>query len=220
MSDGFHDDHMYASSEPDPDARYHGPLRTHGTDDASVQVDWYRLADWLPRLGTVLWLYRAGEGDGVFPRARLLPCGVLLLDHPALAAFSGSVRVEAHSAVTAHGPREWLEFLDTQFACVARLYLLPDADYLAWDAMLNDCGIARAAAQAPTRWRAHAAFMRCALRRLRSSWQARAVRFPLLRLPCLHVLGLRAPLVLSELGGQLAAAIADDERAALQATHA
>ena len=98
----------------------------------------------------------------------------------------------------------------------ARL-LQRDADYLAWDAMLSDCGIARAALQAPSRWRAHAAFMRCALRRLRSSWQARAVRFPLLRLPCLHVLGMRAPTALSELGRQLALAIADDERASLNA---
>lgn len=217
MSDGFHDDGRYGHSEPGGGSGFDYRQPALPSAPAAMQVDWGRFADSLSRLGTVLWLFRVGSGDGVFPRARLLQRGVLLLDHPALAAFSGSVQVEAHSAITAHGPREWLEFLDSQSICIARLYLLPDADYLAWDAMLSDCGIARAAPQAPSRWRAHAAFMRCALRRLRSSWQARAVRFPLLRLPCLHVLGMRAPTALSELGRQLALAIADDERASLNA---
>ena len=113
-----------------------------------------------------------------------------------------------------HGPREWLELIDAQPACLARLYLLPDADYLAWDAMLGDCGIVRAAVPAPARWRAHAAFMRCALRR-RDSWRARIVRFPLMRLPCLQVLGARAPMELSSLSQRVAAAIACDENVAL-----
>lgn len=214
MSEGFHDTGMHGSSESEPASNFVYRSPAPASERAQIQIDWYRLAAWLSRLGTVLWLYRAG-GDGLFPRARLVSGGVLLLDHPALAAFSNSVSVEAHGAITVHGPREWLEFLDAQRACIARLYLLPDADYLAWDAMLGDCRIARIAAPAPSRWRAHAAFMRCALRRLRGSWQARTVRFPLLHLPCLQVLGLRAPAALSELGRQLASSIAADERAAL-----
>ena len=214
MSDGFHDNGAYGHAKPEPTSSFDYRLR-EPTDEQSAQVAWHRLADWLSRLGTVLWLYRVGD-DGIFPRARLVSRGVLLLDHPALAALSSSVSAEAHSAITVHGPREWLEFLDARANCMARLYLLPDADYLAWDAMLGECAIPRIAPWAPGRWRAHTAFMRCALRRLRSSWRASAVRFPLLRLPCLQVLGLRTPAAVSELGRQLAAAIADDERAALQ----
>lgn len=201
--------------------RYHvEPETPSGADrrsreSAPAALDWCRLADWCARLGPVLWLHRA-DADRAFPRARSCANGVLLLDHPALAAFAGSAAVEAHSTITPHGPREWLEFVDVRGDRVARLYLLPDADYVAWDAMLGDCAIARIAAQTPPRWRAHAAFMRCALRRLHGSWCARAVRFPLMRLPCLHVLGLRAPLAMSDLGRQLVAAIANDERATLQ----
>ena len=189
-------------------------------DPQHDSIDWCRLADWLARLGPVLWLHRASN-DGVFPRARLCRHGVLLLDHPALAAFANSIAIEAHGAITSHGPREWLEFVDAQSVCSARLYLLPDSDYLAWDAMLGDCGIVRVApgksfSTAGMRWRAHAAFMRCAWRRMRGSWQARIVRFPLMRLPCLKVLGMRAPTELSVLGRQIAATIVRDENVALE----
>ncbi len=210
MSDGFHDDMLCGASEPYPTTRFDDRTSAHV---ASTPLDWYRFATWLPRLGAVLWLHRAG--DGVFPHARLLSRGVLLLDHPALAAFSGSAQVKAHSVVTARGPREWLELIDVESCCLARLYLLPDSDYLAWDAMLADCAITHAGASAATRWRAHAAFLHCALRGRRQCWQARTVRFPLLHLPRLHVLGLCAPLALSDLGQQLAQRIAEDERAEL-----
>lgn len=216
MSDSSYNDGSPESSEPDFAFGIDDRAREWPSAPAAAAVDWFHLADRLSRLGTLLWLHRNGSSDGAFPRARLLPRGVLLLDHPALNAFSICIGVEAHNAVGAQGPREWLEFLDAQSTCVARLYLLPDSDYLAWDAMLNDCGISRVASQVSPRWRACTAFMRSLARqRSQSSWQARAVRFPLLRLPCLHVLGLRAPTELSELGRQLAATIAGDEGAHL-----
>jgi hypothetical protein len=183
--------------------------------ESAATLDWHRFIDWLPRLGTPLWLHRT-RPDTVFPRARLLPQGVLLLDHPALAAFADCRQVTAQGLVGAQGPREWLEFADARGVCIARLYLLPDTDYLAWDGMLADCGIQRVESREPQRWQAHAAFMRGALSRLRSTWQAQAMRFPVLRLPCLQVLGLRAPDSFSVLGRQLASAIANDERAVLQ----
>ena len=213
MSDSVRDDGMRGSAEPNVSSDYEWRSREGARGPQHDAIDWCRLADWLARLGPVLWLHRA-DSDSVFPRARLCTHGALLLDHPVLAAIAGSVAVEAHSAVTSHGPREWLELIDAQPACLAHLYLLPDADYLAWDAMLGDCGVARAAAHAPARWRAHVAFMRCALRR-RDSWRARIVRFPLMRLPCLQVLGARAPMELSSLSQQVAAAIACDENVAL-----
>jgi len=216
MSDSVRDDGMPGHAEPEVSSDSDWRSGEGARDPLHGSIDWCRLADWLARLGPVLWLHRAGS-DGVFPRARLCTHGVLLLDHPALAAFANSVAAEAHGAVTTHGPREWLEFVDAQSACIARLYLLPDADYLAWDAMLGDCAIVRVAPGKSPRWRPHAAFMRCAWRRMHGSWQARIVRFPLMRLPCLQVLGVRAPTELSVLGRQIAATIARDENVSLDA---
>ncbi|MDR3386567.1 MAG: hypothetical protein P4L92_05895 [Rudaea sp.] len=172
----------------------------------------HQVATAIPQLGTVLWLHRVCR-ERAFPRARLLPEGLLLLEHPALAALADCASVHALCAVTTQGPREWLEFRDVHNAAIAKLYLLPETDYLAWDAMLGRCG-APAAAVAQRGWQAHAAFMRSVFVRLGAAWQARIVRLPLLRLSCLSVLGLRAPPRLSALGRRLACAIAEDEHAA------
>jgi hypothetical protein len=207
-------EHLYGSNEAEPASAAYPDAAAWRRTDADAAIDWYRLSDWLARLGPMLWLHRDG-GDRAFPRARLLHQGVLLLDHPSLAAFSSCVELRAHSAIGTHGPREWLELIDAQGLCSARLYLLPDADYLAWDAMLGECAIVRSQAQVPERWRAHTAFLRCALRRLRVAWRAQVVRFPLLQLPCLRVLGVREPVELSALGRQIAAAITRDEKVCL-----
>jgi hypothetical protein len=205
---------LYGQNEAEHDSAAYRDAAASARTESEAAIDWYRLSDWLARLGPVLWLHR-DAGDRAFPRARLLHQGVLLLDHPSLAAFSSCVELRAHSAIGTHGPREWLELIDAQGLCSARLYLLPDADYLAWDAMLVECAIERIRAQTPERWRAHSAFMRCALRRLRIAWRAQVVRFPLLQLPCLRVLGVRAPVELSALGRQIATAITRDEKICL-----
>jgi hypothetical protein len=41
----------------------------------------------------------------------------------------------AASAITVEGPREWIECLAADGLPRARLYLLPDTDYLSWDAL-------------------------------------------------------------------------------------
>jgi hypothetical protein len=216
MSDNHIDYALAANSEPVTYSSWEqSERRLVVSAPRTDAIDWHGFADCLPRLGSLLWLHRV-VGDGIFPRARLLPQGVLLLDHPALIALADCKSVTAHSAVTSHGPREWLEFSDAQALCLARLYLLPDTDYLAWDAMLAQCNIARTLQPPPARWHAHAAFMRGAFARLRSPWRAQAVHLPVLRLPCLQVLGLRAPATLSELGSKIATAIAGDEQAPLQ----
>ncbi|HEX4482133.1 MAG TPA: hypothetical protein VH082_15055, partial [Rudaea sp.] len=96
-------------------------------------LDIAAFVEWLPRLGTVLWLHRPTR-DAVFPRARLTDRGVLLLEHPDLTAMADATAIRSRSAVTSHGPREWLD-IDAGATTIARLYLLPDTDYLAWDSM-------------------------------------------------------------------------------------
>ena len=183
---------------------------------AAVQsgIDMHALAEWLPRLGTVLWLHREPT-DSVFPRARLTSHGVLLLEHPALVALANCTGVRGRSSVTTHGPREWVDF-GADNGTLARLYLLPDTDCMAWDGMLAALGETECVSSTTEqRWHAHRAFMRCAFGRLRTSWQARIVRLPLLRLPCLQVLGLCAARDVSSFGRRLAEAIAADEAARL-----
>lgn len=55
----------------------------------------------------------------------------------ALAGWRSAARAEAGAAVDAVGAREWIAFLDTKGRCRARLYLLPDSDFLAWETLTN-----------------------------------------------------------------------------------
>lgn len=172
--------------------------------------DWFRLAEWLPRLGSVLWLHRAAA-DVVFPRARLADEGVLLLEHPALAALASCTALRVMDAAGTPTRWEWMEWIGADDRCAARMYLLPDTDHLAWDDMIADCAIERAAPPPAASTRLPRLF-----RRARVLEQAHVVRFPLLRLPCLRVLGLRTPCELSVLGRNAAAAIARAEAAVMQ----
>jgi len=185
-----------------PDGERHG----------AGNFDLARLADALPKLGTVLWLERRSRRAAPL-RASIGTNGVLLVDHPALGALARSNAVTAHTTVTSHGPREWLCFRDAAGDMQGKLFLLPDTDYLAWDEM---AAAGRLDAEpTPERWNAHGAFLRGALSRLGSGWRARLLTFELKRLPWLRTLGARPPLRISLLGLELARAIARAEGAEL-----
>jgi hypothetical protein len=84
----------------------------------------------LSALGPVLYVPCATPGT---LRGRPLP-GLLVgsidlapLLHTRVLAFA--------SAITADGPREWMECRDAAERALARFYLLPDTDYLAWEAL-------------------------------------------------------------------------------------
>ncbi|MEP6939396.1 MAG: hypothetical protein ABI846_06495 [Rudaea sp.] len=125
------DDHNpYPTIGPEESCARTSWERAAAAGHTPAQPDWHRFIDWLSRLGPTLWLHRDGP-DLVFPRARLLARGVLLLDHPALVAFGECATLTAHGAVAANGPREWLELRDAREQHLASLYLLPDSDYLA-----------------------------------------------------------------------------------------
>lgn len=217
MSD-YHDDRTAPlPHEPagDPPGEWidAGAASRESREGASAVLDLPRLAEWLPRLGAVLWLERR-ERRPPPSRALVGPRGIVLLEHPSLAALAHCGAIAAHTAVTPHGPREWLSFRDAKGEVRAKLFLLPDTDYLAWDEM------AAAARLAPVRedasaWHAHTAFLRGALARFGTAWRARVLRFEAGRLPWLRTLGAQPPLRLSLIGLELARAIARGEGAEL-----
>ena len=168
-------------------------------------------AEWLPRLGPVLWLERqTSSGPAqICPDARP---GPLLLDHPALVTLCNARKLCVHHAITAHGPREWVSFHSASGSVDARLYLLPDSDVLAWDEMIPGLRMTCAGAQhdeAPT----HANFLRRALARFGQRWQARLLEFRSSPRPWLHVLDAQAPLKISLLGIELAGHVVRDQNA-------
>ena len=181
---------------------------------SSNAFDLPRFAEWLPRLGAVLWLDRR-DGHRTPSRATIGASGVLLLDHPALGPLGHCVAATAHTQVTAQGPREWLAFRDAEGSTQAKLFLLPDTDYLAWDEMAAACDLAPSTAAEPHGWHAHTAFLRHALARIGTHWRARLLTFEHRALPWLHLLGAKPPLRISLLGLELARVIARCEGAEL-----
>lgn len=144
---------------------------------------------WLPQLGPVLYL----AGMRGCPRARH---GVLAEDVD-LMPLTHAAALQAASMITPVGPREWLDALDDAGAIRARIYLLPDTDYCAWDGMQ---GRFMHGARAMTQLRART---------------ARLIAFTHRRLAGLDVLGCM-PARVSSLGGRLAAELARAEHVWMQ----
>jgi len=91
------------------------------------------LLDLLPALGSVLYLH--ATANEALPDD--LPQGVLV--QRACVPLLGVCWLVAVSAVTGDGPREWCECVDARGRTRARWHLLPDTDYLAWDALTACC---------------------------------------------------------------------------------
>lgn len=192
----------------------HEPAPPVSADEPVRRLDLGRLADALPRLGPVLWLERRPARASTEPAA-LGGRGPLLIEHPALGALAQCTSAVAQVAVTPLGPREWLCLRDRAGEAQAKLFLLPDTDYLAWDEMTAACQLDPALCPTPPRWSAHGAFLRGAFARLGAGWRARLLTFRLRRMPWLRTLDAQAPLRMSLLGLELAQAIARDESAEL-----
>lgn len=168
-------------------------------------------AEWLPRLGPVLWLDRRQRNRTArdLANARSAP---VLLDHPALIALCNARKLCAHHVISAQGPREWVSFHAASGEINARLYLLPDSDVLAWDEMIPALRITGSGSEqneAPT----HTNYLRRALGRFGQRWQARFVEFRSSSQPWLKVLDARPPLKVSLFGIELAGQIVREENA-------
>ena len=99
---------------------------------SSVRIDGAALAARLPLLGGVLYLPACASSR---PTRALAPGW--LVTRQDLAPLLQTEELRASSMIGADGPREWIDCLDASGAFCARLHLLPDTDYLAWDALLT-----------------------------------------------------------------------------------
>lgn len=98
---------------------------------SSVRMAGAELATRLPLLGGVLYL----PACHALRATCELPPG-WLVTREALAPLLHTAELRASCMIGADGPREWIDCLDSLGAFCARLHLLPDTDYLAWDALL------------------------------------------------------------------------------------
>jgi hypothetical protein len=110
----------------------HAPLTV--VSRRSRQITPSSLIRRLPALGSVLYLH-ATSATVVHD---VLAPGLLVTDR-AFAPLLDTRWLVATSVVTDDGPREWLECMDHLGCTRARLHLLPDTDYLAWDALIGAC---------------------------------------------------------------------------------
>lgn len=151
----------------------------------------------LPALGDVLYMPMRPVCSATLD----LPCGIVV-EVMQLAPLLQTCMLSACSAITVDGPREWIDCLDREERCCARLHLLPDTDYVAWDELLT--GAERSATRASLR-----------LREARPAF-AQVVRFHTRRLAGLAVSGVSASYRTSLLGRRLALAIAGADAAPLR----
>lgn len=155
----------------------------------------HALISMLPGLGSVLYLH--ASSNTAMPDA--LPQGLLIAQR-SFAPLLDAHWLVAVSVVTDDGPREWCECMDRSGYTRARWHLLPDTDYLAWDALTAPCtGVSSPIDMQPLR-----------------PDHASVVNFRLRELAGMLILDQDVPAVLSPLGDRIAARIAHAESALLQ----
>lgn len=93
------------------------------------------LAD-LPSLGTVLCQSRHRARPAELKRWMADPASPPWPRHPWLQALWRASEISVEARVGPEGVREWLDFSDEAGCVWLRIWLLPDSDYCAWDALL------------------------------------------------------------------------------------
>lgn len=164
----------------------------------SLRVTPEHLIHYLPALGNVLYLPMCCGAEPM----RNMPRG-FLVEAPPLAPLVRANWLVMASEITVDGPREWIDCVDADHRTCARMHLLPDTDYLAWDALL-DCGdivpdfpaVVSASAASPA--------------------SAQMLRFHTWRMAGLQVLGAELAATASMLSRDLAGRIAREEALPLQ----
>ncbi len=152
------------------------------------------LVECLGQLGGVLYL---SPRSAACPLAEQAPSGCLV-ESADLAPLLATRHVGLTCAITAEGPREWIDCVGTGGEALARIYLLPDTDYLAWDGLFAGA----TPAEAPDRELPDREWLRAS--------RARVLSFTRRRLVGFTVLGARDVLI-SSLGRGVARDIAVSE---------
>lgn len=135
-------------------------------------------------------------------QAQDVPNGCLV-EQPALAPLLRTQAMMMGCVISTDGPHEWMECVDAHGLACARMHLLPDTDYLAWDALIG-CG------------QRMADFQVFAPRLEPSPDSAQMLRFRSYWLAGLRVLGADVACTPSRLSLDLAGRIARDEALSLQ----
>lgn len=171
--------------------------RAPGTDVRWMRMQPQDLVHHLSALGHVLYL-PARKLDHA---ARRDVRGMLAAD-PRLLPLLQADRLGFSSTVTGDGPREWITVVDEQGQSRAQLHLLPDTDYLAWDAL--QAAATPCAGPPGLRWS------------LFRAGGARRLRFALRRMAMFEVLCTQTVAPLCTLSVALARRIARDEGVQLE----
>ncbi|WP_430387995.1 hypothetical protein [Dyella sp. 20L07] len=117
--------HVFATVRPPTDSADGSICR------CVVPMTGAELAARLPLLGSVLCLpARRAEHE-----EHSLPAGWLAARRE-LTPLLDTHELIVSSMIGVDGPREWIDCVDASGRFCARLHLLPDTDYLAWDALL------------------------------------------------------------------------------------
>jgi hypothetical protein len=162
------------------------------------------LLRYLSPLGSVLYLPMQLRASAI----EEIPRG-LLVENMQLAPLLQTHYLVAASTITSEGPREWIECVDRHGHLLARLYLLPDTDYLAWDAL-------PAGAEAMTM--STTASMQARWPRNTRSVSAHLLRFHWRQLAGLDVLGAEVATQVSILSRHLVGQVVGAEALSLQLT--
>jgi hypothetical protein len=152
------------------------------------------LVEGLGQLGGVLYL---APRSAACPMQENLTFGCLV-ESVDFAPLLATRHVGLTCAITAEGPREWIDCVGSQGEALARIYLLPDTDYLAWDGLFVDA----TPIEAPSRELPDREWLRAS--------RARVLSFTRRRLVGFTVLGARDVLI-SSLGRGVARDIAVSE---------
>ena len=182
-----------------------------GAASGAVPVGVNDLARWLPRLGPTLWLQRCDpRRDGARPAAARYGRHPV----PEVDILRECASLSAHATVTSGRPREWLCLRGPRGAQLARIFLLPDTDYFAWDEMSRTLRLTYIQENRISLF-LHQALVRAVLVRAGVSWRAVILSFEADPATAPHALTSCSPLRLSRVGMALAEQLAHDNGAEL-----
>lgn len=117
-------------------ATFGAPSRARTTTAVTrwLEVTPRGLFEGLGQLGSILYVAPRAPAQAPCDRSTL-GCVVESAD---LGSLLATRSVALTSAVTCDGPREWIDCVSEAGETLARIYLLPDTDYLAWDHLFAD----------------------------------------------------------------------------------